>query len=682
MAIQVATVVAKAGKVVVSTLAARGGGKSEGGSSLIGKFLTGVICVVLVAAFSIIQVPLEILPLGPKANAGEYEQSSDQIFFLDSNGEVRAETVKYYINEQKRLYRYASEKWSGEGTTYDLPNWRWLFALDCALSDNDYSKVVEHREEYERYHERMLKAVRETRSYEYIAETAEELPEGAGDDWVHNSSTGLYERTVVAEETYWKVSFKSYKDIFKASGVLTSGALTEEMKYFAQYECGDYGAGWGDQGAALGFYQFDYRYGLREFLNFCMDSYPGKFDMFKPWSGGGSLSRYEPGLEDAWMAAYQANPEEFAEAQDTWAYDTYYIPAEQIAAEYGITLEGRRDCIKGLFWGLTNLNGQGGVRKYISGADLNDSMSDEEIATKLCEYFIAHAPQPYPASYANRYRNELETILWYLSQPAEEPGGSSSPGVNANSMYGSTFTAELRATLVQNYYKALGSIQYNELTGRVTYDNERFISWYVYGGSKGSSFDGEWIYYNQGEEQWQSIGPVIGSGKTIRQAGCGITSVAMIWATYSGDESITPITVLELGRKAGCFTGNYLLLPESIPAASEEYGLEGEWVPNPDTDAWQRAEDAIEAGGCVMINISSDGSTYDHATSGHFLVWVGLSEDGRVAYLADPGSRAATWSEISDNGEAKYEVTYEAMKQMVNYGTGAHPPQINIFTPV
>lgn len=667
-----APAVAAVAKKIVATIATQFLKPAEdGGVVRVGIF--GLFLVLYICAYLVLHAPMGMWATAQDAISGKYGTSTGGLYQIGLASELpESNEIRWYEKKARELEQWAHAKWPDDSgtSTYTLPNWRFLYALDMAYSENDFKRVQNNENIYDKLHRRILKANKSVRYDEYEKVSTEQV-EGS----YYSEEKGGYVYIDRVSVIYWSVSFKSFKEIFASGGGLRTGIISEEMVYFANFESANYGGGWGDLGNALGFYQFDRRYGLANFLSFCQEQHPGKFDMFTTWAGAGTIANGDKGLEAAWIQAYDQSPEEFAALQDQWAYENYYMPAEEIAAEYGITLEGRRDCVKGLFWGLTNLNGQGGVKRYISGAGLNDLMSDEELATTLCNYFINNAPQPYPESYANRYRAELETILWYLTQPQQ--GTSGEPTLN--DAYGTMFTAEQKGEIVNNYYKALAAVTIDSW-GNVSYDEDKFIRYITgAGGYVGNAVE-SWVYYNQGDYGGSYGYPI--AGDTIASSGCAVTCIAMIWATYSEDPTIDPVSVLPLGQEGRVLDGSNLLYPANVPEASERYGLTGEFITAPKESDWTKIEEALEDGGCALLSLSSNGSGYAFATSGHFVVLVGLSEDKEIAYLADPGSREATWSEITDNGEGKIDISYSNLKNMVNPGLGTHSRDIVILTPI
>ena len=235
--------------------------------------------------------------------------------------------------------------------------------------------------------------------------------------------------------------------------------ISDEMKYFAKYESGgnyDLGFSPGDGYHAMGFYQFDNRYGLQDFIVACYDYNPTTYKMFGQFKSikpsvfeaedairkGGKFTKLGNDLNSAWHAAYRANPAEFSHLQDAWAYNTYYAPVvEPYMKSRGLDVSHRADCIKGLLWGMVNLFGSAGWHKFVGGwspgydfkgnwhdnynypgAPLTAKMSDTEFVTVLCDYIVANVAvfykgQPeYHRGWQDRYRNEKKDCLAFLTK--------------------------------------------------------------------------------------------------------------------------------------------------------------------------------------------------------------------------------------------------------------------------
>lgn len=245
-----------------------------------------------------------------------------------------------------------------------------------------------------------------------------------------------------------------------ANGVgLTPMSFSEEMTYFCKYESScnyDQGLSSGDGYHAMGYFQFDNRYGLGSFLEAVYSYNPSKYSALKQigdiygwdvYGNDGSTNYYKDGrsyslredLNWSWHQAYAADPAEFSELQNGWAYTEYYsgsLGAKGILGALDINLDNRPDCIKGLCWGMVNLFGAGGgvsdinegkyygASWFFKNSGINDSMTNKELVTTLCDYVVdnvasRYSSQPeYHQGWQNRYKNEKSDCLSYLAKSA------------------------------------------------------------------------------------------------------------------------------------------------------------------------------------------------------------------------------------------------------------------------
>ena len=228
-------------------------------------------------------------------------------------------------------------------------------------------------------------------------------------------------------------------------------SFSSEMLYFCKYESScnyDQGLSSGDGYHAMGYFQFDNRYGLGSFLKAAYNYNPSTYSALKVigdrygWDvtgatrSNGAFTQLGNDLNTAWHAAYKANPTEFSNLQNGWAYiDSYNgsLGARGCLKAFGINLDNRPDCIKGLCWGMVNLFGAGGGASYINNGNyyganwffknsgINDSMSDEVFVTTLCDYVVNNVAKRYPkqsiywTGWQNRYKSEKADCLGYLS---------------------------------------------------------------------------------------------------------------------------------------------------------------------------------------------------------------------------------------------------------------------------
>ena len=227
-------------------------------------------------------------------------------------------------------------------------------------------------------------------------------------------------------------------------------SFSSEMLYFCKYESScnyDQGLSSGDGYHAMGYFQFDNRYGLGSFLKAVYNYNPSTYSALKVigdrygWDvtgatrSNGAFTQLGNDLNTAWHAAYKANPTEFSNLQNGWAYiDSYNgsLGARGCLKAFGINLDNRPDCIKGLCWGMVNLFGAGGGASYINNGNyyganwffknsgINDSMSDETFVTTLCDYVVNNVAKRYPkqsiywTGWQNRYKSEKADCLKYL----------------------------------------------------------------------------------------------------------------------------------------------------------------------------------------------------------------------------------------------------------------------------
>lgn len=270
----------------------------------------------------------------------------------------------------------------------------------------------------------------------------EELPAPAeydrADDYVEDpSAEGM--------PTIMTLSLNSLLSGRSARVSITPQSLSSEMRYFAENESGsnyDQGFSYGDGYNAMGFYQFDRRYSLLDFIEACYSYDPSKYSMFAAVIERGDelqngaiydsstkqLTEIGQLAEDAWHAAYAADPAEFSALQDNFAYQEYYLTVERILRNnFGVDISGRADCVKGLAWGLCNLFGSGGCQRFFKLANLSDDMTDREFVNALCDAVVENVDgYTYGASYRARYERERATCLSYISEDeaaAEQPGG-------------------------------------------------------------------------------------------------------------------------------------------------------------------------------------------------------------------------------------------------------------------
>ena len=260
---------------------------------------------------------------------------------------------------------------------------------------------------------------------------------------------------------------QSFSGVLRSVQGVSFVNVTPEMKYFTKYEShGNYNQGfsYGDGYNALGYYQFDRRWSLIPFMKQVYNYDSAKYSMLKaaidqgseisnannPTYANGQLTELGRIAQDAFLGAYNTDPEEFSALQDAYAYNSYYAVTEAwLKSALGIDISGRADCVKGMVWSITNMCGTGGCRDFFRWANLSNSMTDREFVTALSNSVVnnvatKYASQPqYHEGWKNRYRNELKDCLVYIAEdeaaaatpvdpePAPAPGPSMAPAAPA-----------------------------------------------------------------------------------------------------------------------------------------------------------------------------------------------------------------------------------------------------------
>lgn len=303
--------------------------------------------------------------------------------------------------------------------------------------------------------------------------------------------------------------------------------FSDEMLYFCKYESScnyDQGLSSGDGYHAMGYFQFDNRYGLGSFLKAVYQYNPSKYKALKVigdrygWDVTGAtrsnntFTRLGNDLNTAWHAAYKADPNEFSRLQNGWAYTKYYsgsLGARGCLGAFGINLDNRPDCIKGLCWGMVNLFGAGGGASYIKNGNyyganwffkysgINESMSDETLIVTLCDFVVNNVSKRYPKQqiywkgWQNRYRSEKEDCLSYLNVDRWINSGGKWWYRHADGSY--TRNDWERINGYWYYFDGSGWMQ----TGWLKLDNSRY--WLNGSGAMATGWQkigGSWYYFN------------------------------------------------------------------------------------------------------------------------------------------------------------------------------------------
>lgn len=117
----------------------------------------------------------------------------------------------------------------------------------------------------------------------------------------------------------------------------------------------------GDSGNAYGKYQFDRRYALVPFMEYCVSHNSkryGGFQKFINYKAGSSKLLNNSELAKLWEKFCKSYPEEFEKLQDVYAYQYYYLEAVRYFEKlYGIKITNRSAALKGTLYSMSIRSG-------------------------------------------------------------------------------------------------------------------------------------------------------------------------------------------------------------------------------------------------------------------------------------------------------------------------------------
>ena len=142
------------------------------------------------------------------------------------------------------------------------------------------------------------------------------------------------------------------------------------------------------------------------------------------------------------------------------------------------------------------------------------------------------------------------------------------------------------------------------------------------------------VYYMQGDSHWGKIvftkNGTYNKKQTIANSGCGVTSAAMIIATF-WDKSITPKETSAECVKKGYRTKNSGTAVGYFKYLANKYKA-SKYIA---TSSFATAQNIVDQGGLVIVNVGPSVWT----KGGHYIVlW---KVDGNYVYINDPASKAS-----------------------------------------
>lgn len=120
------------------------------------------------------------------------------------------------------------------------------------------------------------------------------------------------------------------------------------------------------------------------------------------------------------------------------------------------------------------------------------------------------------------------------------------------------------------------------------------------------------------------------AGTTIKIAGCGPTSLAMVVVGLTGNTSVTPLTMAQFSTENGYAVNGVGTSWALMTEGARYFGLNSEQV----STSADSIEQNLSQGKVMIVSTTYKGyngtSTGYFTTGGHFIVLTGLTEDGRV----------------------------------------------------
>lgn len=134
----------------------------------------------------------------------------------------------------------------------------------------------------------------------------------------------------------------------------------------------------GDNGNAYGLMQFDRRYALVPFMQYCVD-YSNRYDAFKPYISYGAGSeklKANGALAVVWTYFCDNYPEEFEQLQIAYGYKYYYLEAVKYMERlHGIVMNNHGPVVRGTLWSMAIRSGPLSAARKFSGC--SDVTPDE-----------------------------------------------------------------------------------------------------------------------------------------------------------------------------------------------------------------------------------------------------------------------------------------------------------------
>lgn len=182
------------------------------------------------------------------------------------------------------------------------------------------------------------------------------------------------------------------------------------------YDCVTLNDGAGGQAYGV---QFDYRYDLKDFLNYCYGKDPMSYYMFASYvhADTGSLwcSSQDTGMAKAWHQAYSELGNRFISAQQEFIKEHTLNPKIDDLQANGFDFTNRNDVCKGAVLSYIHQHGPGNLTaSTLRSCGITNDTSDEEFLDKLYQHRISKYGNWGGLQLWKRYNAELATAKAFL----------------------------------------------------------------------------------------------------------------------------------------------------------------------------------------------------------------------------------------------------------------------------
>lgn len=157
-----------------------------------------------------------------------------------------------------------------------------------------------------------------------------------------------------------------------------------------------------------------------------------------------------------------------------------------------------------------------------------------------------------------------------------------------------------------------------------------------------ASYDGNVIFYDQGD--YSKVNFCGQSNKHISSSGCGVTSMAIITSSFTGNKTYDPVYMMNLAYSMGdCGSGIRGTNASFFKKAAQKLGFGYKYIGKKNAS---QVVDVLKTGKSMVIAHMDKGHFTDN---GHYIVLTAVNENGKV-YVHDPNNRGNSKNKKTGNG--------------------------------